>query len=151
MKVFFASDHAGYELKNQLAEFAAKDLGHEVVDCGPFTLNPEDDYPDFITVAVANLKEASPDAKAVILGKTGQGEAMVANRFAGIRAVVYYGNEAEIIPLSRQHNDANVLSLGAGFIDSEEAKQVLEQWLNTPFSGEVRHQRRIAKIDGQYE
>lgn len=151
MKVFFASDHAGFELKNQLAEYASSSLGHEVVDCGAFNLNPDDDYPDFVAVAIANLKDASPDSKAVILGKSGQGEAMVANRFSDIRAVVYYGGQEDIVTLSRQHNDANVLSLGAGFLDFESAKQVLEVWLNTPFSGEVRHQRRIAKIDGQYE
>ncbi len=147
MKIFFASDHAGFELKNALMEFAATELGHEVTDCGAFELDPSDDYPDFITVAIANLKPELPDARAIILGRSGQGEAMLANRFSGVRAVVYYGGPEEIITLSREHNDANVLSLGAGFLDPESAKEVVRQWLQTPFSGEERHARRIGKLD----
>lgn len=147
MKIFFASDHAGFEHKTALMEFAAAELGHEVIDCGAFEYDEADDYPDFITVAVANLKPELPDARAVIFGRTGQGEAMLANRFAGIRAAVYYGGPEEIISLSREHNDANVLSLGAGFVDAESAKAALRLWLETPFSNEERHARRITKLD----
>lgn len=150
MKVFFASDHAGFELKKILMEHAAGDLGHEVVDCGAFEYDETDDYPDFIAVAIANLRPELPNARAIILGKSGQGEAMLANRFAGIRATVYYGGPEEIITLSREHNDANVLSLGAGFVDPDSAKDVIRLWLDMPFSNEERHQRRIDKLDADF-
>lgn len=147
MKIFFASDHAGFELKQQLMEFAATELGHEVEDCGAFTFEADDDYPDFIKSAAANLQAAGPEARAVILGHSGQGEAISANRFLGIRAVVFYGGPDEILRLSREHNDANVLSLGAGFLDQETAQSALRLWLETPFSEAERHVRRIAKLD----
>lgn len=147
MKLFFASDHAGFDLKGTLMEFAASELGYEVEDCGPFSFDPEDDYPDFIQSAMLNMQQGSGDDRAVVLGHSGQGEAMAANRFPGIRAAVFYGGSDEIISLSRQHNDANVLSLGAGFLDEETAKQALRLWLDTPFSNEERHERRIAKLE----
>jgi ribose 5-phosphate isomerase B len=106
-----------------------------------------DDYPDFIKIAAQKVSENPQNSKAVILGKSGQGEAMVANRFRGIRAAVFHGGTLEIIRLSREHNDSNVLSLGASFVPIENAKEALELWLETPFSGEERHARRIKKID----
>ncbi len=147
MKIFFAADHAGFELKNALMQFVVNDLGHEVEDCGAFEYDENDDYPEFMRSAVANLLDAGPEARAIILGGSGQGEAMTANRFLGIRAAVYYGGPDEIITLSREHNDANVLSLGARFLGEDEARNAVDLWLRTDFSGEERHVRRIAKID----
>jgi ribose 5-phosphate isomerase B len=145
MKIFFASDHAGFEMKNSLIEFV-KELGFEVEDCGAYELNPEDDYPEFVKRAAQKVSEDPENTKVIILGGSGQGEAIVANRFPNVRAVVFYGGDKDIIKLSREHNDANVLSLGARFIKLEEAKEAVKLWLETPFSGEERHRRRISKI-----
>lgn len=147
MKIFIATDHAGFELKGVLVPFLTEELGHEVVDCGAFNFDEADDYPDFVSVAINNLKEASDEAKAIIIGGSGQGEAILANRYSGIRAAVYYGGPEEIITFSREHNDANVLSLGARFIDEMTAKRAVELWLSISFSGDERHERRIQKID----
>jgi len=130
-----------------LITFLTEELSYEVVDCGAFSYDENDDYPDFISVAISNLKTEGTDAKAILLGGSGQGEAILANRYSGIRAAVYYGGPDEIITLSREHNDTNVLSLGARFLDEETAKRAVELWLNTPFSSEERHERRISKID----
>jgi len=145
MKIFFGSDHAGYELKQKLIPFV-KSLGYEVIDKGPDNLKSDDDYPDFLA-PVAKEVMNDKESKGIILGGSGQGEAITANRFIGVRAVVYYGGPSEIIKLSREHNDANVLSLGARFINEEETKQAVKLWLETPFSNDERHQRRIKKID----
>lgn len=145
MKIFFGSDHAGFELKQKLIPFVAG-LGHEVIDKGPANLQSDDDYPDFLAPVAREIMN-DKSAKAVILGKTGQGEAITANRFIGVRAIVYYGGPLDIIKLSREHNDANVLSLGAGFVNEEQAKDAVKLWLETNFSEEERHIRRIKKID----
>ena len=145
MKIYIGADHAGYELKETLKKFLLE-LGHEVEDKGAFKYEPEDDYPDFIlpvASAVANDPEAS---RGIIFGGSGQGEAMCANRVKGARASVFYGGNFEIIELSRKHNDANILSLGARFIDDEIAKKAVELWLKTSYEG-GRHERRIAKMD----
>lgn len=147
MKLFFAADHAGFELKNVLMEFAVTELGHEVEDCGAFSLDEGDDYPDFIKSAVGHMLESSDESRAIVLGGSGQGEAMCANRFPGVRATVYYGGSEDIITLSRQHNDANVLSLGARFVSEDEAKTALQTWLETDFSGDERHVRRLSKLE----
>lgn len=147
MKIYFASDHAGFELKNSLMEMVNVDLGLEVEDCGAFDYDEADDYPDFVRVAADAVSSDPEESLAVIIGGSGQGEAIVANRFVNVRAAVYYGGPMEIITLSREHNDANVLSLGARFLTEDEAKEALRLWLDTPFSGEERHDRRIAKID----
>ena len=149
MKVFFGSDHAGFELKNALLSFVRDTLGNEVEDCGPVTLDVEDDYPDTVRPAVLRVSERPDEYRGIILGASGQGEAIVANRVKGIRAVVYYGGPSEIVTLSREHNDANVLSLGARFLREDEAKETVRLWLQTPFSNEVRHLRRIEKIDSE--
>jgi ribose 5-phosphate isomerase B len=146
MKIYFATDHAGFELKNVLVEYV-KTLGFEVEDCGAKSLDKEDDYPDFITLAAKAVSSDPVNSKAIVLGGSGQGEDIVSNRFPGVRAVVYYGGNLEIIKLSRQHNDANILSLGARFLTLDEAKEAVKLWLETPFSGEERHLRRIQKID----
>lgn len=145
MKIYLASDHAGFELKEALKKYLAG-LGYEVEDKGAFSLNPEDDYPDFIR-PVAEAVVADPDNRGIVLGGSGQGEAMVANRYTGVRAAVYYGGQREILKLSRAHNNANVLSLAARFISEQEAKEAVKLWLETPFSGNERHIRRIEKID----
>ncbi len=153
MKVVFASDHAGYLLKESLKPFV-EDLGYEVVDVGAHTLDPDDDYPSFCAEAARIVAHEPETTRAILLGGSGQGEAMMANRFRGVRAVVYNGesrgalyNELDEIALSREHNDANILSLGARFMVTEEAKDAVRRWLETPFSGEERHRRRIAGID----
>lgn len=129
--------------------YAADELGHEVVDCGAFEYDEGDDYPGFIQSAVAYLLESEDGARAIVLGGSGQGEAMVANRFPGVRAAVFYGGPEEILTLSREHNDANVLSLGARFLNEDEAKGAVRVWLEAQFSSEDRHVRRIKDIDGQ--
>ena len=146
MKIYIASDHAGYELKEKLIAFLIEDNGHEVIDEGAFEYNEQDDYPDFISKVAQKISE-EPEARGIILGGSGQGEAMGANRFKGVRATVFYGGNNEIIKLSREHNDANILSLGARFLSEDDAKKVVKMWLNTAFSGEERHARRINKID----
>lgn len=146
MKVYFATDHAGFDLKNVLLEFVSDELQLEVEDLGAYEYDENDDYPDFIVRAGEALR-TSPEDRAIILGGSGQGEAMVANRFAGVRAAVYYGGPLDIISLSREHNDANVLSIGARFVDPEEAKEAVRLWLESEFSGEERHQRRINKLE----
>ena len=146
MKVFFATDHAGFELKESLITFV-KGLGYEVEDLGASELNKEDDYPDFVSLVAKQVSTNPEESRGIILGGSGQGEAMVANRFFNVRATVYYGGAPGIITLSREHNDANVLSLGARFLSEKEARDAVKIWLKTSFSGEQRHQRRIQKIN----
>lgn len=147
MKIYFATDHAGFELKNTLLPYVKDELGYEVEDCGAHTLDADDDYPDFIRKA-ANAVAGNPEnAKAIILGGSGQGEAIVSNRVSGVRAGTYYGGNLDIVRLSREHNDSNVLSLGAHFLSPEDAKEAVKLWLETDFSGDERHVRRINKID----
>ncbi len=145
MKIFLASDHAGFELKKVLYDELSKS-GFDVIDKGPLAYNPDDDYPNYIEDAA---EEVSKDTacKGIIIGGSGQGEAIVANRFPHVRAVVFYGGDSEIIKLSREHNDANVLSLGSRFVTNDEALSAVKLWLNTPFSNEERHVRRIKEID----
>lgn len=146
MKIFFASDHAGFEMKKALLPFV-KELGFDVEDLGPIELNPSDDYPVFMEKAGLEVFKDPENHRAIIIGGSGQGEAIVANRFPNVRAIVYYGYNQDIIKLSRKHNDSNVLSLGARFLQTEEAKKVIKLWLETPFSGDERHTRRLREID----
>lgn len=147
MKIYIGADHAGFELKEKLKEFLGS-LGHEVVDLGAHTYDSGDDYPDFCRpVALAVAGEI--DSRGIVLGGSGEGEAMVANRVKGIRACEYYGGALDIIALSREHNDSNVLSLGARMILESEAMEAVKLWLDRPFSGDERHVRRINKIDQQ--
>lgn len=147
MKIYFATDHAGFALKNTLIAYVRDELGHTVEDCGAHELDPEDDYPTFISRAAALVAADSENSRAIVLGGSGQGEAMMANRTQGIRAAVYYGGPREIIALSRTHNDANVLSIGARFLEAGDAMAVVKEWLETTFSNEPRHVRRIAALD----
>jgi ribose 5-phosphate isomerase B len=145
MKILLASDHAGFELKNQIKDFLNSE-GFTVEDMGAHTYNKEDDYPE-IMVPVAMRVLADNNTKAIIFGKSGQGEAMIVNRFPGIRAIVYHGKNLEILRLGREHNDSNILSIGAGFVEFEEAKEAVRLWISTPFSNEERHIRRIEQMD----
>lgn len=145
MKIFLGSDHAGFELKQKIAVYL-RGQGHDLQDLGDTQADPEDDYPDFV-LPVAHAVAGNAEARGIIFGGSGQGEAMAANRVRGVRAAVYYGGSAEIITLSREHNNANILSLGARFLSEEETHVAVDHWLTTPFSGEVRHVRRIQKLD----
>jgi ribose 5-phosphate isomerase B len=145
-KVYFAADHWGFELIPTLVDYV-NELGYETEHCGPFVFDEADDYPDFISVAAKKVAEDPEQSRAIIFGKSGQGEAMCANRQLGVRAVVYYGGPSEILSLSREHNNANVLSIGAGFIALEEIKVAIGIWLEASFPAEDRHVRRIKKID----
>ncbi len=147
MKIFFAGDHAGFEMKRELIEFV-RSLGHEVEDLGPFSYDANDDYPDFIVPAAKAVGNDPERNRGIIIGGSGQGEAIAANRFKGIRAVAYYGGNLEVIKKAREHNDSNILALGARFCTLDEAKQGIKLWLDTAFSGEERHIRRLQKIDG---
>ncbi|MBI1999084.1 MAG: RpiB/LacA/LacB family sugar-phosphate isomerase [Parcubacteria group bacterium] len=163
MKIFFASDHAGFELKDKLISFV-KGLGYDdVLDKGPLAFDPADDYPDFIKLVAEEVSRDPENARGFVMGGGGQGEAIAANRFRGVRAAVFYGpatakdavdiegrksgDPYEGIRLAREHNNANVLSLAARFVSREEAETAVRIFLETSFSEEERHKRRIAKID----
>jgi len=143
-KIYIASDHAGYSLKLGLIPHL-NSLAHEVVDVGPHNLDPNDDYPDFI-IPCAEKVAGDPGSFGIIIGKSGQGEAMAANRIHGVRAALFYGGNQETIRLTREHNDANIISLGAGFITETEAKAAVRLFLETPFSNEPRHKRRLSEF-----
>lgn len=148
MKIFIGSDHAGFELKQKLIAFI-ESRGHEILDKGAFSLDEHDDYPDFVVPVARAVAEDRDGARGIILGGSGQGEAIAANRVKGVRAVVYYSGNEDIIKLSREHNDANILSIGARFVSEDEAKTAVELWLETKFSNDERHIRRIKKIELQ--
>ena len=155
MKIFLGTDHAGFELKEAVKrwfrEGGGLPAGWQVADEGAFEYVEGDDYPDFIDI-VAKQVEADPENnRGIIFGGSGQGEAICANRFHRVRATVFYGGPLDILKLSREHNNANILSIGALFVKEEEAKQAIKLWLDTGFSGDDRHIRRIAKIDNKLE
>jgi len=162
MKIYIGSDHAGFELKEKLKVYLEElELNYKVVDKGAFKFDKDDDYPDFINLVAIDVA-GDEGSFGIILGGSGQGEAMCANRVEGARACVFYGpKEAvesvdimgressdtfEIVKLAREHNDANILSIGTRFVTEDEAKFAVELFLNTKFSGEERHIRRIAKF-----
>ena len=146
-KIVIATDHAGFELKQSMQSFLEKG-GYEVLDIGAHEFVDGDDYPVYMTAAAMKVAEdMSGNTRAIIFGGSGEGEAIVANRFPGVRAVVWYGGSEEIIRLSREHNNANVLSIGARFVDEETAKRAVMMWLTTEFSGEEKHNRRNLQID----
>jgi ribose 5-phosphate isomerase B len=145
MIIYLGTDHAGFELKEQIKTYL-KSQGLDVQDQGAFAFDPKDDYTDYVKI-VARMVQGDQESRGIILGGSGQGEAICANRFKGIRAVVFYGGLLDIIKLSREHNKANVLSLGARFLNFEQAKEAVDLWLATPFSEDPKHARRIYEID----
>jgi ribose 5-phosphate isomerase B len=146
LKIVLASDHAGFERKNELLNYL-KGESFEVEDVGAHTLEHGDDYPKYMVPAAMRVVSDPENTKAIIFGMSGEGEAIVANRFPGVRAAVWYGGSLEIIRLSREHNDANILSIGAHFVSKEEMIKAVKLWLSTSFSNEERHKRRIEEID----
>lgn len=154
-KIYIAADHAGYSLKEVLVSHLSS-RGHEVEDCGAFSSVLDDDYPDYVRPCAEKVA-AEQGAFGIVIGASGQGEAMAANRVPGVRAAVYYGgsstqqldaqgNELTLLASVRAHNDANILSLGARFLTEEEAIHATNLFLATSFSGEERHMRRIEKL-----
>ena len=146
MKIYIASDHAGFDHKRELIPFI-ESLGVEVIDCGADQLNEEDDYPEFIGKAAREVSKDQSNAKGVILGGSGQGEAMLANRFKGVRAAVYNTENMDIITLSREQNDENILAIGARFVSLDHAKEAIKLWLETEFPGKDRYVRRIKQAE----
>jgi ribose 5-phosphate isomerase B len=161
VKIALASDHTGLEQINELKTLL-ESLGHECHNFGPAKLNPDDDYPDFIFPAAQAVANGEYQV-GIIVGGSGQGEAMAANRVRGVRCALFYGSAVpkstvditgkvshdpyEIVRLCRQHNNANMLSLAARFVSLEEMKSVVKMWLDTGFEEEERHRRRIGKLD----
>ncbi|HET7827786.1 MAG TPA: RpiB/LacA/LacB family sugar-phosphate isomerase [Candidatus Saccharimonadales bacterium] len=161
MKIALAADHAGFEQLKDLQAHLER-LGHDCQNFGPSSLDPNDDYPDFIFPAAKAVAGGQFEA-GIILGRSGQGEAMAANRIRGVRCAVFYGpavakglvdtdgqsshNPYEVIIKSRQHNHANMLSLGTAYLNLDEMKNVIKLWLDTPYADEERHNRRVQKLD----
>jgi ribose 5-phosphate isomerase B len=141
MKIYVGADHAGFAHKEAIQAWLM-DNRHEVIDLGANEMNENDDYPDFIVpVAEAVSRaaiEGNREVRGIILGGSGQGEAIAANRFPFARAALYYGGNPAILTLSREHNNANILSLGARFMSPEGAVGAVRSWLITPFSEEER-------------
>ncbi len=158
--IYIASDHTGFELKKALIEHL-KSKGLEVEDCGAFELDPSDDYPDFIAKTARGVANDT-GSLGIVIGGSGQGEAICANKVRGIRAVLFYApatvvgaaditgrksnDPFEMLRLTREHNDANVLSLAARFLTIEQAKEAVDAWLSAKYNAEERHARRIEKI-----
>jgi ribose 5-phosphate isomerase B len=146
MRVYLGSDHAGFGLKARLLEHV-RSLGHEPVDCGAHALDPGDDYPPpCITAAVRTV--ADPGALGIVIGGSGNGEQIAANKVAGVRAALVWNDETA--RLAREHNDANVVSIGARDHSEAEALRLVDIFLATPFSQDARHVRRIAMLS-EYE
>ena len=147
MRIHIGGDHAAYELLGELVSFLEAE-GHDVTNHGPHTLDPEDDYPVFVLRA-AEAVAADADSLGVVLGGSGNGEQMAANKVAGIRAALCYN--AELATLAREHNNAQVISIGGRMNTVEEAKAMVAAFLATPFSGAPRHQRRIDMVSAYEE
>lgn len=153
-KIYISTDHAGFELKEKLKVYIGE-LGYDVEDKGPFAYDADDDYPDLIR-PVAEAVAGDEGSMGVILGGSGQGEAMCANRVKGARAGVYYGGAStqtdisgqtlDMIGSMREHNNANIISIGARFMTLDEVKSAVKKFLETPFPKNERHLRRINKL-----
>jgi ribose 5-phosphate isomerase B len=142
VRVYLGSDHAGFELKARLIE-ELTGAGHEPVDCGPFAYVSDDDYPVYVMRAAAGVA-AEPGSLGIVIGGSGNGEQIAANKIKGIRAALAWTEETA--QLARLHNDANVLGLGARMYDIEAAVSFAKVFVSTAFSGEPRHARRLAMI-----
>jgi ribose 5-phosphate isomerase B len=142
-RVHLGSDHAGFELRAVLVKWL-EDNGHEAVDHGPHVFDPEDDYPPYCLAAAA-ATVADPGSLGVVIGGSGNGEAIAANKVKGVRCALAFS--AETAQLGREHNNANVLSLGARMYPEADAISFLAAFVATPFSEGERHKRRIALLD----
>jgi ribose 5-phosphate isomerase B len=142
MRVFIGGDHAAFELKEHLLKVLA-DAGHEPVDCGAFEYDAQDDYPPFC-FDVGERTVAQPGTLGVVLGGSGNGEQIAANKVPGVRAALAWNRETA--ELARQHNDANVVAIGGRQHSLEEAAELVLLFLATPFSGDERHSRRIGLV-----
>ena len=138
MRIFLGTDHAGYELKEHLKTV----LGDDAVDCGALTYDADDDYPSFCIDAAT--RAVAEGGYAVVSGGSGNGEQIAANKVPGARAALCWSTE--IARLAREHNDANVCSLGARFLTNDEAVEIVRVFVETRFSGDERHVRRIGQI-----
>jgi ribose 5-phosphate isomerase B len=143
MRVHLGSDHAGFELKTALVA-RLKELGHEPIDHGPHAFDAQDDYPPYVLGAAAGAA-ADPESRGIVIGGSGNGEAIAANKVRGIRAALAFSDETA--RLGREHNNANVLSLGARMYPEADAIRFAEIFLSTDFTGEERHVRRLAMLD----
>lgn len=152
MTIYLAADHGGFNLKETLKPFI-ESLGHEVIDCGAFAMDMQDDYPVFIQAAAREVAKDPDNRRGIVIGGSGQGEAFAANRIRGVRAVVYYGEparkqidadgrELDMIASTRQHNNSNVLSLAGRFLAEEDATSAVKRWLEAPYDKAERHERR---------
>lgn len=144
MTIYLGTDHAGFELKEKVKDFLVRE-GYKVEDCGAYEFDKDDDYPDFIGKAAQKVSRSPDEDRGIIFGGSGQGEAMVANKYKNIRAAVFYGNLDMVTP-TRVHNNANILSVGSRFLSEDEALQAVKLWLETSFNKDPRHVRRIEKI-----
>ena len=143
LKIGLASDHGGFDKKNQLCELV-KGLGYEPVDFGPFGLDPADDYPDFANPLCQNLMRGNLDC-GILICRSGIGMSIIANRFHGLRAALC--ETVKKAQSSREHNDSNILVTGGDAMTDEELQAVVKTWLATPFSNDPRHVRRLEKLE----
>lgn len=146
MRIHIATDHAGFELKNELADYL-RSQGHEVTDHGAHEYDALDDYPAFC-IDCGKGVVADPGSLGIVIGGSGNGEQIAANKVPGVRAALVWNHDTAV--LARQHNDANVISIGARQHSRGEVVELIEAFLAEPFSGDDRHQRRIDQI-GEYE
>lgn len=142
MKIYLGTDHAGFEFKEQIKKYLIQE-NYDVVDCGAYSFDKNDDYPDFISKVGENVSK-DINSRGIVIGKSGAGECIVANKYKDVRAFLAV-NEMNV-KLAREHNDANVISIGSTIISIPEAQKLVKLFLETPFSNEERHVRRINKI-----
>lgn len=142
--IFLSGDHAGFKLKGKLKPWLEK-KGFEVKDFGPHKYNKNDDYPDFV-IPMARAVVKDKNSVGIIVAGSGQGEIIAANKIKGIRAALFYGGNPKIVKVTREHNDANVLSFGSRFVTENEAKKAIDIFLKTPFE-KGRHRRRLKKFE----
>jgi ribose 5-phosphate isomerase B len=147
MRVYLGSDHAGFELKEHLVTWLTAN-GHDPVDCGPAVYDAVDDYPVYVLRA-AERTVADPGSLGIVIGGSGNGEAIAANKVKGVRAALAWNEDTAT--LGREHNDANVISIGARMHDQDTATRFVELFLATPYSKEERHSRRIAMLESYEE
>lgn len=141
--IYLGADHGGFELKEEIKGWLSE-MGQKSEDMGAYSLDPEDDYTDFI-IPVAQKVVASPESLGIVIGRSGNGEAIAANKINGIRAAVC--TNVEMARKTREHNNANILSLGADYVTKQEARDIVKAFIETPFSNAERHVRRLKRIE----